>query len=178
VALVGPTGVGQTTLFRALAGRWPFGDGHIAMPPPAETMFLPQQPYLPIANLRSVMSYPRPETSFPDEKIREALKRVGLANLADRLDETDHWEKRLSSGEQQRIAIARALLHEPSWLFLDDATAALDEEAERRLYALLEERLPRAAVISIAHRPSVLTYHARRWMLVPQPDGPAQLKAA
>ena len=101
-----------------------------------------------------------------------------LGDLAGRLDEIDHWEKRLSAGEQQRIGIARALLHEPRWLFLDDATAALDEQAERRVYALLEERLPSAAVISIAHRPSVARYHARRWTLIPHPDGPAELQAA
>jgi len=178
VAVVGPTGAGQTTLFRALAGRWSFGSGHIAMPPSAQTMFLSQQPYLPIGTLRAALSYPGPERSFPDEKIREALEQVGLGNLAGRLDESDHWEKRLSAGEEQRIGIARALLHEPRWLFLDDATAALDEQAERRLYTLLEERLPEAALISIAHRTSVVPYHERRWTLVPQPGGPAQLQAA
>jgi putative ATP-binding cassette transporter len=103
---------------------------------------------------------------------------VGLGHLGDRLDEIDHWEKRLSAGEQQRIGIARALLHEPRWLFLDDATAALDEQAERSLYTLLEERLPGAAVVSIAHRSSVAPYHERRWTLVPQPGGPARLQAA
>src|SRR5262249_46038505 len=178
VAVLGPTGAGQTTLFRALAGRWPFGRGHIAMPPRAETMFLSPQPYLPIAPLRAVVSYPDPESSFGDEKIREALRSVGLAYLGDQLDETDHWEKRLSDGEQQRLAIARVLLHEPQWLFLDQATAALDEDAESRIYGLLTERLPRAALISIAHRPSVARYHTRRWTLVPHPDGPAQLQAA
>jgi vitamin B12/bleomycin/antimicrobial peptide transport system ATP-binding/permease protein len=178
VAVVGPTGAGQTTLFRALAGRWPFGRGHIAMPPPEHTMFLSPQPYLPIATLRAALSYPSPDASFSDEKIREALQRVGLGRLANQLDETDHWEKRLSGGEQQRLAIARALVHEPSWLFLDDATAALDEEAERQIYALLAERLPHAAVVSIAHRPSVARYHARRWTLVPHPGGPAELQAA
>jgi putative ATP-binding cassette transporter len=178
VSVVGPTGAGLTTLFRALAGRWTFGRGRIAMPPRAQTMLLSQQPYLPIGTLRSALSYPAPETSFSDEKIREALKLVELDDLAGRLDEIDHWEKRLSAGEQQQIGIARALLHEPRWLFLDDATAALDEPAERSVYALLEERLPSAAVISIAHHPSVARYYARRWTLIPQPGGPAELRAA
>jgi putative ATP-binding cassette transporter len=178
IAVVGPTGAGQTTLFRALAGRWPFGRGHISMPPPDRTMFLSPQPYLPIGTLRAALSYPSPDTPFPDEKIRDALRRVGLDHLATALDETDHWEKRLSGGERQRLAIARALLHEPKWLFLDDATAALDEDAEGQIYALLAERLPRATVVSIAHRPSVARYHARRWTLVPHPGGPAELRAA
>jgi putative ATP-binding cassette transporter len=148
------------------------------MPPRAQTMFLSQQPYLPIGTLRSALAYPGPDSSFSDEKIREALRLVGLDGLAGRLDEFDHWEKRLSAGEEQRIGVARALLQEPRWLFLDDATAALDEQAERRVYALLKERLPEASVISIAHRPSVVPYHERRWTLVPRPDGPAQLQAA
>jgi len=178
VAVVGPTGAGQTTLFRAFAGRWPFGRGHIAMPPSAQTMFLSQQPYLPIGTLRAALSYPTPESSFSDEQMREALKLVELGRLAGQLDESEHWEKRLSAGEEQRLGIARALLHEPRWLFLDDATAALDDQAEHRLYTLLKERLPEAALISIAHRASIVPYHERRWTLIPHPDGPAELQAA
>jgi len=108
-------------------------------------------------------------------KIREVLRRLELAPLAERLDETDHWEKSLSGGEQQRLAFARVLLHEPAWVFLDDATSALDEDAERRVYATLMERLPRATVVSIAHRPAVAQYHTRRWTLVPRGDGRAEL---
>jgi putative ATP-binding cassette transporter len=178
VAVVGPSGAGQTTLFRALAGRWPYGRGHIGMPAHDQTMFLPQQPYLPIGTLRAALEYPSADASFSDERIREVLGLVGLSDLASQLDTSDHWENRLSVGEQQRLAIARVLLHEPHWLFLDDATAALDEDAESRVYALLAERLPHASVISIAHRPSVARHHARRWTLIPHPDGPAELRAA
>jgi putative ATP-binding cassette transporter len=178
VAVLGPSGAGQTTLFRALAGRWAFGRGHIAMPPRAHTMFLSEQPYLPIGTLRAALSYPSPDGSFSDDQIREALRHADLGRFATRLDETDHWEKSLSSGEQQRLAVARALLHEPQWLFLDDATSALDEDAERRVYEFLEERLPDAAIVSIAHRPSVARYHTRRWTLVPHENGPAELLAA
>src|SRR5437773_10839394 len=108
--------------------------------------------------------------------MRESLRVVGLDHRGAELDETDHWEKRVSGGEQQRLGIARALLHEPKWLFLDDATAALDEDAERQIYALLAERLPRTTVVSIAHRPSVANYHTRRWTLIPHRGGPAELR--
>lgn len=178
VAVIGPSGAGQTTLFRAIAGRWPFGRGRIEIPARARTMFLSPQPYLPIATLRAAVSYPAEEGTFPDSKIRDALRRVELYALADRLDQIDHWEKTLSDGEQQRLGLARALLHEPTWLFLDDATAALDEEAEQKAYTVLTEQLPHATVVSIAHRPSVARYHTRRWTLVPRGDGSAELEAA
>ena len=178
VVVVGPSGAGQTTLLRAIAGHWPFGHGRIEVPRGARSMFLSQQPYLPIATLRAAVSYPAPEGTFSDARIREALQTFELDELIARLDETDHWEKRLSNGEQQRLAFARVLLHQPDWIFLDDATGALDEETEARLYAILAERLPKASVVSIAHRPAVERYHARRWTLVPHRDGPAELLAA
>jgi len=178
VVVVGPSGAGQTTLLRAIAGHWPFGHGRIEVPRGARSMFLSQQPYLPIATLRAAVSYPAPEGSFPDARIREVLRTFELDELIARLDETDHWEKRLSTGEQQRLAFARVLLHQPDWVFLDDATGALDEETEARLYAILAERLPKASVVSIAHRPAVERYHTRRWTLVPHREGPAELRAA
>jgi putative ATP-binding cassette transporter len=178
VAVVGPSGAGQTILLRAIAGHWPFGRGQIELPAQARTMFLSQQPYLPIASLRAAVSYPAPEGTFSDAKIREVMQALGCPQLAAQLDEVDHWEKRLSGGEQQRLAFARALLHEPDWLFLDDATAAVDEETEAQLYAILAQRLPRASVVSIAHRPAVARYHQRRWTLVRRDGGPAELRAA
>jgi putative ATP-binding cassette transporter len=178
VAVVGPSGAGQTTLFRALAGRWPYGSGHIVMPARDRTLFLPQRPYLPIGTLRAALAYPSADASFSDDDTREALRLVGLGDLGTQLDTSEHWEKRLSVGQQQRLAIARALIHDPQWLFLDDATAALDEDEERRVYSVLTERLPKASLVSIAHRASVARYHTRRWTLVPHPDGPAELQAA
>jgi putative ATP-binding cassette transporter len=167
VLISGPSGAGKSTLFRALAGIWPYGRGRIRVPRGARVLFLPQKPYIPIATLRDAVVYPGEPGTFADDVVRAALEDVGLEALAERLDERENWSMRLSGGEQQRLAIARALLHAPDWLFLDEATAALDEAAERRLYELLVARLPRAAIVSIAHRPTVAAFHARRVAFVP-----------
>ena len=116
--------------------------------------------------------------TFPDERIRETLRALGLDRLEGRLDAVEPWDQELSDHEKQRLAFARVLLHEPRWLFLDKATSALDEATERRVYELLAERLPRAAVITAAHRPAVVAYHSRRWTIAPQAGGPGTLQAA
>ena len=167
VAITGPSGTGKTLLMRAIAGIWPFGAGRIEVPSRARMLFVPQWPYLPIGTLRAVASYPEAEGTFPDDRIVEALRLVGLDRFATRLDDTDAWEQLLSPHEQQRIALVRILLQEPDWLFLDKATSALDEAAEREMYALLAERLPHATIVTIAHRASVATYHTRSWTLAP-----------
>jgi putative ATP-binding cassette transporter len=177
IAITGPTGVGKRTLLRAIAGIWRFGRGRVEMPVGTRAAFLPQRPHLPIGTLRAALAYPAEERAYSDEKIREVLGLVGLASLADRLDESQHWQQHLSGGEQQRIALARALLQEPEWIFLDEATSGLDEESERRIYQLFRERLPRSAVVSIADRPAVADQHDRRWS-VTRHDGAAVLQAA
>jgi putative ATP-binding cassette transporter len=176
VAVVGPSGSGKTLLLRAIAGIWPFGAGSIQVPPDARKLFLPQWPYLPIGSLRAAVSFPSPEGAFPDERIREALRLLGLAGLEARLDETGQWEQQLSPHEQQRLALARVVLHEPDWLFLDKATSALDEATERRVYELLAVRLPRATVVSAIQRP-VAGYHERLFTLVPGAGGRVALHA-
>jgi putative ATP-binding cassette transporter len=155
----GPSGSGKSTLFRAIAGIWPFGNGRVRMPRNFSGLFLPQRPYLPIGTLREVIAYPTRE-SFSEENTRDALTAVGLQHLTGRLDEQHNWSMQLSPGEQQRIAFARALLQQPAWLFLDEATSSLDEDAEQHLYRLLKEKLPQTTIVSIGHRPSLLAFHA------------------
>ena len=160
--IAGPSGIGKSTLFRALSGIWPFGRGRVSVPEGAAMMFLPQKPWLAIAPLREVVAWPRSADEVGNDAIREALVACALPGLVDRLDEVEHWAQRLSPGEQQRVAFARALLAKPDWLFLDEATSALDEPTEQRLYALLKERLPATTLVSIAHRASVSAFHGRR----------------
>jgi putative ATP-binding cassette transporter len=168
--VTGPSGSGKSTLFRALAGIWPYGAGRIEQPD-GGVLFLPQKPYLPIGTLRATVSYPAAADAFDDARIARALRDARLPQLADRLDEEAAWDRRLSPGEQQRLAFARALLNAPRWLFLDEATAALDEATGTALYALLLERLPEAAVVSIAHDASVAAFHGRRVHLTPAEGG-------
>jgi putative ATP-binding cassette transporter len=177
VAVLGPAGVGKTALFRAMVGMWPFGAGEIAVPRRERTLFLGARPYIPIGSLRAAVSYPAPEGSFPDAEIRRALAALGLEALAERLDESAHWEQVLSSAEEQRLALVRVLLQNPEWVFLDEATSALDENEERQVYETLARELPRAAVVTAVHRSSVIPFHPRRWTLVPA-DGGAELRTA
>lgn len=178
VALTGPSGCGKTMLIRAIGGVWPFGSGRIEVPARAKVLFFPELPYFPMGSLRAAVSFPAATGSFPDERIREVLHLLGLDSLAERLDDALPWEQVLSPAEQQRLALTRAFLHEPDWLFLDKATAALDEETEKRVYTLLAERLPRATVVSVAHRPKVAEYHTRHWSFEPGKDGHIALQAA
>jgi putative ATP-binding cassette transporter len=162
VLLMGPSGAGKSTLFRVIAGIWPYGAGRIRIPAGARVMVVPQKPYLPIAPLRAAVAYPSPPGAYGDDAIIKALHDVQLGGLADQLDREDVWSQRLSGGEQQRIALARALLMQPDWLFLDESTSALDEQMEAEMYALLAERLPATTVISIGHRATLEAFHHRR----------------
>ena len=163
VVFSGRSGSGKSTVFRMLAGIWPFGQGQVAIPPNA--LFIPQRPYIPLGTLRHVVAYPHAPAVYAQTDIAQALVAAGLGHLIDHLDQDDNWTQRLSGGEQQRIALARALLAKPDWIFLDEATASLDPEAEAELYATLRERLPNTTLVSIAHRPSVAELHDRKIVL-------------
>lgn len=176
--ITGASGSGKSTLFRALAGIWPFGRGTVRVPARARTLFLPQRPYLPVGTLRSVLAYPSGAQDFDDQQLRTVLRDCELPALSDRLDEVQNWALMLSGGEQQRIAFARALLHRPEWLFMDEATSALDEAMERRMYALLRERLAETTIISIGHRPGLTQFHTRRLALERDSVGQGRLVAA
>jgi putative ATP-binding cassette transporter len=168
VLVNGPSGAGKSTLFRAIGGIWPFGTGSVSVPAGARVMILPQRPYLPIGSLAAAVAYPAPPERFEIAAIRSVLVAVGLPTFADRLSEEAHWNRMLSLGEQQRIALARAILHAPDFLFLDEATASLDEPVEAALYKLLYERLPRTTVVSIGHRSTLAAFHRRHLVLEPE----------
>ena len=164
--IVGDTGRGKSTLFRAVAGLWPWGSGTILTPPPEAMAFLPQRPYLPLGTLRNAMSYPSPPDAFPDADVRARLERCDLGNLIAKLDRVERWDQELSLGEQERLAFARLLLHKPGWVFLDEATAALDEDSQRHVMGLFDAELKDTTVLSIGHRPDLAVYHTRTLQLV------------
>ena len=171
VLLSGRSGSGKTTLMRAFSGIWPFGDGRIEIPEGTRVLVLPQRTYLPQGTLRQALVYPRTVEAYPDADVRAALEAVGLGGLEAEIDEAANWPQRLSGGEQQRLGIARALLARPEWLFLDEATAALDEAGEAALYRTLIERLPDSTIVSIAHRSTLDAYHDRRVVMTKGPNG-------
>jgi putative ATP-binding cassette transporter len=157
----GASGAGKSSLCRALTGIWPLGEGNIRLPQDARVLALPQRPYFPLGTLRQALTYPTPVAEVDDTELRLALAGAGLGHLADRLDEEAEWSTILSGGEQQRIGFARALMHRPDVLLLDEAVSTLEDDEAQELYATLAERLPAAIVISIGRSPALVALHHR-----------------
>ncbi|MFT4020267.1 MAG: ABC transporter ATP-binding protein/permease [Acinetobacter sp.] len=155
----GKSGAGKSTLLRAIAGIWPYGEGDIYLPDRHKLMFLPQRSYIPTGTLQAALCYPHESSNFTQRQCIEILKIVHLEHLMEKLDVEDRWQQKLSGGEQQRLAIGRALLQQPEFLFLDEATSAIDPETENFLYQAILATLPDAAIISVAHRESLTQYH-------------------
>jgi vitamin B12/bleomycin/antimicrobial peptide transport system ATP-binding/permease protein len=168
VVVSGPSGAGKSTLFRALSGLWPYGEGCIKRPDGADVMVIPPKPYIPIGTLRSAVTYPAVPGTYSDDDIRAALADAHLGALAGELDYEEVWSQRLSSGEQQRLAVVRALLRRPDWLLLDESTSAVEEKLEAELYAVLAKRLPKTTIVSIGHRSTLVPLHRRHLEMTPQ----------
>ncbi len=160
--ITGPSGIGKTVLLQSLAGLWPFVSGSVELPGTRkDTMFVPQLPYIPLGDLRSVVSYPHEEGAVDDREIQQALIKVALSQLVIRINDVKDWAHILSVGEQQRIAFARILLSKPHAVFLDESTSAMDEGLELMLYELLRAELPKTILVSVSHRATVQPFHGR-----------------
>jgi putative ATP-binding cassette transporter len=182
LVITGRSGAGKTTLLRSLAELWPYASGTLCRPDGDNaTMFLSQLPYVPLGNLRTVVSYPNSPDDISDEQLRDVLTKVALAPLINRLDEDHDWAKVLSPGEQQRVAFARILLTKPKAVFLDEATSALDEGLEFALYQLVRAELPECVMVSVSHRPTVEQHHEQQLHLLgggPWELGPVDKESA
>jgi vitamin B12/bleomycin/antimicrobial peptide transport system ATP-binding/permease protein len=164
--VTGRSGAGKTTLLRSLADLWPYADGTVRRPLGDDALFLSQQPYVPLGNLRTALAYPGPAADIDDARAAAVLRQVQLPHLVDQLDEETDWTRRLSPGEQQRLGFARVLLVRPRVAFLDEATSALDEGMEHTLYTLLREELPDTVIVSVGHRSTLNRFHAERLELL------------
>jgi len=172
VLVAGESGTGKSTLVRAIAGLWPWGEGEIELKTGAKLFLMPQKPYIPLGTLRRATTYPRAPEDFDEQQITETLKAVGLGHLVEKLDDEESaWDRTLSGGEQQRLAFARLFLHEPDIVVMDEATSALDPESQAMLMTKLSEKLPKTAIISVGHRPELEQFHERKVNLIRREGG-------
>lgn len=173
--VTGGPGSGKSMLFRAIAGLWPWGSGTVLLPPPEQLLFLPQRPYLPIGTLRAAVAYPAAAKTFPEMTVRAGLERVGLAHLLIHLDEKRRWDRELGIDEQQSLAFARLLLHQPKWVVMDDSLNALDDARRAALLCIFEEELEGTAVLCIGRSQAAAPLFARTVGLVDRPDNLSRL---
>jgi vitamin B12/bleomycin/antimicrobial peptide transport system ATP-binding/permease protein len=152
-------------LFRAVAGAWPWGSGHIMLPSHTRVFFIPERPYLPHDALRAVLAYPGTANPADDDVAREALRDVGLSHLADQLDRKEEWDETLSVPERQRLSFARLLIRRPDWIFLEDATDSLDIDSEEELLAMLSRKFPHATLLTISNHSGLAAHHTRKLIL-------------
>ena len=155
----GRSGIGKSTFVRAIAGLWPFSKGEVSLPQQQKVMYLPQKPYMPIGTLAEAIMFPDKTHPEWNATLESLLRECNLGHLIPRLNETATWSEQLSPGEQQRIAFARVILHQPDWVFLDETTSMLDLANEEALYRLLKIKLPNSSLVSVGHRPSLEAYH-------------------
>jgi putative ATP-binding cassette transporter len=158
VLIKGVSGSGKSTLLRAVAGIWPYVQGTLEIPRDDKLMFIPQRPYLPLGTLKESLLYPGTE-SRTDAELKQLMEDCCIGYLYDKLYMEADWSHVLSVGEQQRLAFVRALIYKPVWLFLDEASSALDEETEAKVYTLLMEEAPQTTLVSVGHRSTLNKYH-------------------
>jgi putative ATP-binding cassette transporter len=163
--VAGESGTGKSTLVRALAGLWPWGGGSVNFHPDRRLFMLPQKPYIPSGTLRRAVAYPGAADDWLTEQICEALHKVGLDHLKEKIEEEGPWDQTLSGGEKQRLAFARLLLHNPDIVVLDEATSALDAKSQDKMMEMVIRELPNATIVSVAHRAELEAFHSRKIVL-------------
>jgi putative ATP-binding cassette transporter len=160
--VAGESGSGKSTLVRAIAGLWPWGSGSVNFHPDRRLFMLPQRPYVPSGTLRRAVAYPGAADDWNLEQIAEALHKVGLDHLKDKIEDDAPWDQTLSGGEKQRLAFARLLLHNPDIVVLDEATSALDDKSQDKMMDMVTKELPKATIVSVAHRAELEAFHSRK----------------
>jgi putative ATP-binding cassette transporter len=169
--VAGASGSGKSTLVRAIAGLWPWGGGSVNFHPDRRLFMLPQKPYVPSGTLRRAVAYPGAAEDWTIDEIGAALDKVGLKHLIEKIEEDAPWDQTLSGGEKQRLAFARLFLHNPDIIVLDEATSALDEKSQDKMMELVTKTLPKATIVSVAHRIELEAFHSRKIVLEKRKGG-------